>query len=414
MKLISSVIALCLLIVGVPAEDGLTEAKLAQLKAGTAYILAITGKDSGATGSGFLARKVGRTGYIVTNHHVVRPAGKVANLFVVLGSGTKQQQRIGAVLVGEDAARDLAVLAIDADKLPEPLQLGNSANLRETQHLFVLGFPFGESLSSSAKHPAVTISRAGVSSLRRDDTGRLVTVQLDGALNPGNSGGPVIAGDGTVVGVSVASILGAQIGMAIPAHEVSELLAGRPVQLSMTTTSDKKGSGRVECTVTFADPLKRVTAASLLVIPMSQVKEPPQVDRTGGYVRLSPTMKDYPLTLKEGAGTASFVVRGTADETTVSYYIQVRSTSSAEPQRHWEWPWVGIDVSGGGKATTSATFGEVRLAKPKKDEDAKDGDVDTGKEKEKDKETKEAGDGKASEEKPKAAPPGEQKPADQQ
>jgi S1-C subfamily serine protease len=372
MNLTARAVLLSTLILAVPAEEGFSEAKLNALKSGTAYILAITGKDSGASGSGFLARKVGKTGYIVTNHHVVRPDGKIANLFVVLGSGTKQQQRIGAVLVADDAARDLAVLAIESDKLPEPLQLAAATAVHETQSLFVFGFPFGESLSSSAKHPTVTISRAGVSSLRRDDNGRLVTVQLDGALNPGNSGGPVVAADGTVVGVSVASILGAQIGMAIPVHEVADLLAGRPTLVALATTSDKKCQARVDCTVTFADPLKRLTAASVLVVPMDQVKDVPQVDKNGAYVRLSQGMKEYPLTLRDGTGTASFVARSTANDPTISYYVQVRSTSMAEPQRHWEWPWMAIDVSGTGKATASSGFGTPRHEDKKKDKGGKD------------------------------------------
>jgi len=371
---------LVLLMLSLPAEEGFSEAKLNALKSGTVFIIAVTGKDSGATGSGFLARKVGKTGYIVTNHHVVRPDEKIASLFVVLASGTKQQQRIGAVLVADDAARDLAVLAIESDKLPEPLLLAAATTVRETQGLYVLGFPFGESLSSSAKHPTVTISRAGVSSLRRDDNGRLVTVQLDGALNPGNSGGPVLAGDGSVVGVSVASILGAQIGMAIPVHEVADLLAGRPLQVALATTSDKKGSAKVDCTVTFADPLKRLTAASVFVVPMDQVKDAPQVDKNGAYVRLSQGMKEYPLTLRDGTGTASFVARGTVNDPTISYYVQVRSTSMAEPQRHWEWPWLAIDVSGANKSTASAGFGvprheDKKKGEPKdekKDQDGKD------------------------------------------
>jgi hypothetical protein len=157
--------------------------------------------------------------------------------------------------------------------------------------------------------------------------------------------------------------------MAIPVHEVADLLAGRPVSVVLNTTSDKKGSARVECTVTFADPLKRLTAASVLVIPMDQVKEPPQVDKNGGFARLAPAMKDYPLTLKDGAGTTTFAARSVGNEATVSYYVQVRSTSSAEAQRHWEWPWVAIDVSGAGKATVAASFGEPRHGKPKQDED---------------------------------------------
>ena len=221
------------------AADGLTPQKLAELKSGTVYIMAITGRDSGGTGSGFIVRKSGKMAYIVTNYHVVQPDDKVANLFVVLNSGTAQQERLGARLVASDPARDLAVLAIEFDKIPAPLVL-SAVPPQEIQSLYVLGFPFGQSMSSSAQHPAVTISRAAVSSLRNDDSGRLVTIQLDGALNPGNSGGPVVSEKGEVMGVSVASILGAQIGLAIPPSDVYDLLNGHPIKADVSSSSKNK------------------------------------------------------------------------------------------------------------------------------------------------------------------------------
>jgi serine protease Do len=367
----------CLLL-GCRAADGLDKVQLAALKNAAVYVLAITGKDSGATGSGFLARKVGKTGYFITNHHVVRPEGKIANLFVVLNSGTPKQERLGAKLVADDVARDLAVLAVEFDKLPEPLTLEAAEEPAETQSLFVLGFPFGESLSSSAKHPAVTISRAGVSSLRRDDHGRLVALQLDGALNPGNSGGPVVAASGRVVGVSVASILGAQIGLAIPALEVDELLAGRPLGIAVTGEALKGGSAKVECVVSFADPLGRLTGAMLCTIPMDKVGALPQVGPDGAYVRLAQDMKEYPLRVVDGKASASLVVRGNENDAKTSYYVQVRTTSTGRPQRWFEWSPMVVDISAGGKTSTVVAFGQARHkdkdgAKPEGGKPADDG-----------------------------------------
>ncbi len=357
------------------AADGLDKAQLTAAKNATVYILSITGKDSGASGSGFLARKSGKTGYFVTNHHVIRPGGKVANLFVVLNSGTPKQERLGAKLVADDAARDLAVLAVEFDQLPEPLMLDVAAEPVETQSLFVLGFPFGESMSASAKHPAVTISRAGVSSLRRDDRGRLVTVQLDGALNPGNSGGPVIAATGKVVGVSVASILGAQIGLAIPALEVDELLAGRPLSVAVTGEATRGGNAKVECVVTFADPLSRITGASLFATPMDKVGDLPQVGADGAYVRLVQGMKEYPLRVVDGKASVSIVVKGAESDAKVSYYVQVRTTSTGRPQRYFEWSSVVVDLAVGAKTDTVVGFGQPRHKDTAK-EDGKDGKGD--------------------------------------
>lgn len=357
---------------GLVAADTLDQKQLAAIKGATVYILAITGKDTGATGSGFLARKVGKTGYIVTNHHVIRPGGKTANLFVVLNSGSPKQERLGAKLVADDAARDLAVLAVDFDKLPEPLVIDSTTEPAETQNLFVLGFPFGESMSASAKHPAVTISRAGVSSLRRDDQGRLVTVQLDGALNPGNSGGPVVAANGKVVGVSVASILGAQIGLAIPALEVDELLSGRPLGIDVSGVVSKAGNAKVDCVVTFADPLTRITGAVLLAIPMDKVGDLPQVGADGSYVRLSSNMKEYPLRVVDGKASTSMVIKADDGQAKVGYYVQVRTTVAGRPQRHFEWSKVVIDLAAGAKNEVAVGFGQARH-KDKSDEEKEDG-----------------------------------------
>jgi Trypsin-like peptidase domain len=351
------------------AADGLTPQKLAELKSGTVYIMAITGKDSGATGSGFIAKKVGKTAYIVTNYHVIRPDDKVANLFVVLNSGTAQQERLGARLVGSDPVRDLAVLAIEYDKIPAPLLL-SAVPPHEIQSLYVLGFPFGQSMSSSAQHPAVTISRAAVSSLRNDDSGRLVTVQLDGALNPGNSGGPVVSEKGEVMGVSVASILGAQIGLAIPPSDVYDILNGRPIKAAVTSSSKKSGTATVSCQITFSDPLSRLNSAVLLAVPMKELKGKLGVDKAGGFARLDGSVKEYPVTLKEGVGEVSFTVKGDAGEPSVSYYVQLKLNSTGVPLRFSEAPWIAIGIAGAGDSTKTVSFGESRREEKKRPEEA--------------------------------------------
>ncbi len=68
------------------------------------------------------------------------------------------------------------------------------------------GFPFGKALSTTKGNPAVTVGKASVSSLRTGPDGGLAYVQIDGNLNPGNSGGPVVDAKGRLVGVAVATI----------------------------------------------------------------------------------------------------------------------------------------------------------------------------------------------------------------
>jgi Trypsin-like peptidase domain len=366
--------------------DSLAGPKLAELKSSTVYIIAVTGKDSGATGSGFLAKKSGKVGYIITNYHVASPDKKVANLFVVFNSGTPQQERIGARLVATDPARDLAVLMVEHNTLPNAMTI-SSGQAQELENLYVLGFPFGESMSTSAKHPSVTISRSSVSSLRYDDIGRLVTIQLDGALNPGNSGGPIVNTSGEVAGVAVMSILGAQIGYAIPAADVQDILNGRPIVAEFTTTSKKPGAAEVQCSVTFVDPLGKINGATLLVIPVKDLKDKPGVDKTGAYARLSGTVKEIPLRIKDNKADVVFSAKGEKDDANVLYYMQIKINSAGIPIRYSEVPKIVVKVNGTNGDKADALFGEYRYVEKKADGE-KSEEKEKEKEKEKDKEQK--------------------------
>src|SRR5205085_2894701 len=105
-------------------------------------------------------------------------------------------------------------------ELPAPLQRGTSQGLNETQSVFVFGFPFGQQLGKE-----ITVSKSSVSSLRKSGV-HVVSIQLDGGLNPGNSGGPVVDSTGAVIGVAVSGVRGTTIGNAIPAEFVTRFLNG--------------------------------------------------------------------------------------------------------------------------------------------------------------------------------------------
>ncbi len=163
-------------------------------------------------GSGFIVRE---DGVIVTNAHVVSGAAKIS---VALRDGTSYP----AKLVGMDEQNDLAVLKIDAKKLPVAA-LGTSRDLLIGEWAIAIGNPFGFILGNT--EPSVT---AGVISA----TGRNLTargegqgvyvdmIQTDAAINPGNSGGPLVNALGDVIGVnsSIYSPSGGNVGLgfAIP------------------------------------------------------------------------------------------------------------------------------------------------------------------------------------------------------
>src|SRR5205807_2503033 len=155
--------------------------------------------------------------------------------------------------------RDLAVLkATHVKNAPRPIDLSSVAAPRETMALWVLGFPFGEALSTNESSPAVTIGRGMAASLRRDKRGKLAAVQFDGAINPGNSGGPIVDTEGHLVGVATLTIRGAGLGFAIPAEQVKELLEGSVRGERFTPLKVSNGRAEIAVALDVFDPLQRL------------------------------------------------------------------------------------------------------------------------------------------------------------
>jgi putative serine protease PepD len=211
-------------------------------------------QSTAATGSGFV---VDGKGNIVTAAHVIDGATSIKATF---SDGTTRT----ATLAGRDDATDVAVLKVDASGVTlHPLALGSSAALRVGDAVAAIGSPFGyqESLSTGV-----------VSGLDRTiDAPNGFTVahaiQTDAALNPGNSGGPILDSRGRVIGVAdqIATNGSSQqssgVGFAVPinliAAELGKLGAGQTVShayLGVSTTESTSSTGALVASVTGSSP----------------------------------------------------------------------------------------------------------------------------------------------------------------
>jgi putative serine protease PepD len=224
--------------VSAPVTDTTAKAVYDDAKDAVTYISAQTPQGT-ATGSGFV---VSADGKIVTNEHVVDGATSVT---VKLGTGG---QTLTAQVLAADASKDLALLKVDATNLKH-LDFGDSSSLQVGDNVYAIGNPYG------LDH---TLTSGIVSALNReiqapDGTPIDGAIQTDAALNPGNSGGPLLDADGKVVGVnsqiaSSGSNSGGEagnvgIGFAIPAKTVQAFVDNPTSSSSATQQQDQSPWG---------------------------------------------------------------------------------------------------------------------------------------------------------------------------
>ncbi len=171
-------------------------------------------------GSGFLWD---RQGHIVTNYHVIEDAQSIEVSFIA-------DEVLPARVIGADPPNDLAVLQVDVDKVPPGLvplseRLGDSDTLQVGQRAIAIGNPFGR---FDRTLTAGVISALGRTIETQEGRRLRKVIQTDAAINRGNSGGPLLDGDGHLIGVNSAIFsptgTNAGIGFAIPVNTVKRVV----------------------------------------------------------------------------------------------------------------------------------------------------------------------------------------------
>lgn len=171
-----------------------------------------------STGTGFVYKKDAKNAYIMTNNHVIEGADSVEVEF------NDKSERIDAKILGGEAYSDIAVLTIDAEESQNIVEIGNSEEIKLGDTIFTVGSPMGITYKGtvtkgilSGKDRMVDVSLSG-----KATDYYMNVLQLDAAVNPGNSGGPLCDVSGKVIGIISLKIVQDEVegmGFAIPIEE---------------------------------------------------------------------------------------------------------------------------------------------------------------------------------------------------
>lgn len=203
----------CSLIFGAPPLDAIQRCKQATVM--------VDAGDAG-TGSAFCVRE---DGLFITNAHVVNEflLNEIITLHRV--SLTGKTESIKTRVISIDADNDLALLRSLEQLKHKTIELGDIDEVVETMTVTGFGYPYGRSLSIEGQDiPSVSLNVARISAIRRVE-GEIRALQLDGAINPGHSGGPILNEEGKLIGVIVSGIRGSNISLAIPVNSLREFLS---------------------------------------------------------------------------------------------------------------------------------------------------------------------------------------------
>ncbi len=314
--------------------------------------LKVDGKDY-ATGSGFVIRNDAGKTYVASNRHVVtlhseedadeedddgpstakakpKPKGAVTVSCVFRSGERGKEQEVPAKILAADTSgdttRDLSVLLCEnVSQPPQPISFTRAEPTLGTPLLF-FGFPGGKQYNIVRNgNPSITTNKGSISQLEKDMGGNIAMLKVDGNLDPGNSGGPIVDEGGQLVGVAVAkSSLADGIGFVIPRSHVEQLLAGRVAKIGLQVVSIKNGSYEFDVKADLTDPMGQLRDAQVRIAPL--YGEPPKPE-TITKIEEMKDVKPTALAVDHKANVASARFSVPLANTPKNVFVQLSFTS---------------------------------------------------------------------------------------
>jgi S1-C subfamily serine protease len=284
---------------------------MSRLKDATVYLKHKVAGRTLSSGTGFVIEVRGDTVVLATNRHVavfdvsdvppsLVPKDSKVEFEAVFrsGQGPQKEQALPAQIVVADTSgdfqTDLAILAVQGvKKPPAPISVFAKSETTEGMAYAAAGFPFGGLLNSASSdrksNPTVTTPFGHISRRILDKDGQLELFQVDGSLQPGNSGGPIVEEKtGKLIGLAVAKLGSVDtIGLVIPADELRRMLAGRVGALNLTLKTLDPKNANLEITAQIVDPKGNVKDVLVHAAPASAGTVSPNAD--GSYPPLPNT-----------------------------------------------------------------------------------------------------------------------------
>jgi hypothetical protein len=236
---------------GLSFSQTFTEQSLDKIKKATVFVnvkhqFVLTNDELNTSGSGFFINDMG---WIATNYHVIQSSlsdyntlypTKIKEIKIICNSGTSDYKSYDATIISIDKDNDLAILAVQDSTNKFPFVEIDTSRLNELTPVRIFGYPFGDQFTVLQRGPEITASNGAISALRHDDLNELTKIQVDGVVNHGNSGGPVVNESGKVVGI-ISSMLGeSRINFAVPVHYLRSLIKTIPLNLKLSEMTHLK------------------------------------------------------------------------------------------------------------------------------------------------------------------------------